>query len=584
MKITNYIISQMNEIIKNKEIKTVFQPIVSLKNGSVFGYEALSRITLKKCIFDIKEAFDIAREMNFLWTFELLCRKNAIKAAAEKPHYAKLFLNLEPDIIKDPSFKSGITVEKLRKNDIDYCDIIFEAAESYAIGDMEMYTEAVNHYREGGYGIAVTNVCSGYSGMNRLREINPQYIKLDIEIIKDIEKDETKKSYVSALSQFARDLGIPVIALGVENYEQLKTLIEIKIDYAQGGYLAEPSEKFEKISTEIREKIISLNNKYNKPGFIPTYLSTVKEICSKRPMLSPNAMFAEVYEIMNDPNVTETAIVDDNGAFMGILTKRQVLSALSGMYGYTLNMRKNAGEMMDTACLTVTDDTPVETAAKLAMARCQPYIYDSIPVIDGKTGEYCGFVSIKDLLLTAVNIQVQRATDCNPLTGLPGNIAIDERVEKLIGKNDPFAIIYFDLDNFKAYNDAYGFTNGDLMIKAVADTLKEYCCEGDFCGHIGGDDFVVITNGDRTESFCEEAFKQFSEKSRKLYSEDDRNRGYIVSRNRSGFVEEFPLATLSAAAITNRDHSFDSIKELSLVIAKTKKLAKQSVGNSLVIV
>ena len=584
MKINNYIISQMNEIIKNKEIETVFQPIVSLENGSVLGYEALTRITLKKCVFNIREAFDIAREMNYLWTFELLCRKNAIKAAAEKPHYAKLFLNLEPDIIKDPSFKSGITVEKLRKNDIDYCDIIFEAAESHAIGDMEMYMEALKHYRDGGYGVAVANVHSGYSGMNRLREINPQYIKLDIELIKDIEKDETKKSYVSALSQFARDLSIPVIALGVENYEQLKTLIEIKIDYAQGGYLAEPSEKFEKISTEIREKIISLNNKYNKPGFIPTYLSTVKEICSKRPMLSPNAMFAEVYEIMNDPNVTETAIVDDNGAFMGILTKRQVLSALSGMYGYTLNMRKNAGEMMDTACLTVTDDTPVETAAKLAMARCQPYIYDSIPVIDGKTGEYCGFVSIKDLLLTAVNIQVQRATDCNPLTGLPGNIAIDERVEKLIGKNEPFAIIYFDLDNFKAYNDAYGFTNGDLMIKAVADTLKEHCCEGDFCGHIGGDDFVVITNGDRTESFCEEAFKQFSEKSRKLYSEDDRNRGYIVSRNRSGFVEEFPLATLSAAAITNRDHSFDSIKDLSLVIAKTKKLAKQSVGNSLVIV
>lgn len=583
MKITNFIKSQMNEIIKEKEIKTVFQPIVSLGNGSVLGYEALSRITLKKCAFNIREAFDIARQMNYLWSFELLCRKNAIKAAVDKPQNAKLFLNLEPDIIKDPSFKSGVTVEKLRKNDIDYCDIIFEAAESYAIDDMEMYTESVNHYREGGYGIAVTNVCSGYSGINRLREINPQYIKLDMKIIKDIEKDETKKSYVSALSQYARDLGIPVIALGVENYDQLKTLVEIKIDFAQGGYLAKPSDKFEKISTEIREKIISLNNEYNKPGFIPTYFSTVKEICSKRPMLSPNAMFAEVYEIMNDPNVTETAIVDDNGAFLDILTKRQVMSALSGMYGYTLNMRKNAGEMMDTACLIVTNDTPVETAAKMAMARCQPYIYDSIPVIDGETKEYCGFVSIKDLLLTAVNIQVQRAADCNPLTGLPGNIAIDERVEKLIGKNEPFAIIYFDLDNFKAYNDAYGFSNGDLMIKIVADTLKEYCLEGDFCGHIGGDDFVVITNGDRTESFCQGAFQQFTEKSRELYSEDDRNRGYIVSRNRSGFVEEFPLATLSAAAITNRDQNFESIKELSLVIAKTKKLAKQNVGNSLVV-
>ena len=287
---------------------------------------------------------------------------------------------------------------------------------------------------------------------------------------------------------------------------------------------------------------------------------------------------------MNDTDVTETAIVNDEGVFLGVLTKRQVFRALGGMYGYTLNMRKSIGEVMDTSCLTLTNDTPVETAAKMAMARCQPYIYDSIPVIDALTKEYCGFVSIKDLLLSTLNIQVRRAADCNPLTGLPGNIVIDEKLEKLIGKKEPFAIIYFDLDNFKAFNDAYRFANGDIMIKTVADTLKEFCIDGDFCGQIGGDDFVVITNGDRTEDFCQDAFSHFSSKSRELYNEDDRNRGYIISKNRSGSVENFPLATLSAAAITNREHSFDSMEELSLAVAKTKKLAKQSVGNSLVIV
>ena len=122
------------------------------------------------------------------------------------------------------------------------------------------------------------------------------------------------------------------------------------------------------------------------------------------------------------------------------------------------------------------------------------------------------------------------------------------------------------------------------MIKMVAETLTEFCCEGDFCGHIGGDDFVVITNGDSIERFCQDVFRQFTDKSRYLYCEDDRKRGYIVSKNRSGFVEKFPLATLSAAAITNREHSFGSIKELSVVIAQTKKQAKQRSGNSLLVV
>lgn len=584
MMITDEIRNQMTEIIKSKAIKAVFQPIVSLKNGSVFGYEAFSKITLKKCSFNISEAFDIAREMKRLWAFELLCRKLSVKMAVDKPQNTKLFLNLDPDIVLDPEFRSGITVEKLEKNEINYGDIIFEAAESWAVSDIELFKSAFKKYRGQGYGVAVSNVCSGYSGINRILDVDPQYIKIDAEIIRDIEKDEMKRSFVSALAQFAGDLGIPLIAQGVESYKQLKTLIELKIDYAQGYFLAKPSEKFEKISQEVKKQIINLSNELNKAKFTPSYLSTVKELCSKKPILSPDAKFSEVYEIMNDPNATETAIVEDNGKFLGVLTKRQVLSALSGMYGYNLNIRKSVGEVMDTSCLTVTEDTPVETASKMAMARCQPYIYDSLPVVEGQTGEYRGFVSIKDLLLASVNIQVRRAADCNPLTGLPGNIVIDEKVETLIGSREPFAIIYFDLDNFKAYNDAYGFTNGDQMIKVVADTLTHFCCKGDFCGHIGGDDFVVITSGDRTESFCRDAFSQFSIKSRELYSEDDRNRGYIVSKNRSGFVEEFPLATLSAAAITNREHSFESIKELSIVIAKTKKLAKQSAGNSLVIV
>lgn len=495
MNITNEIQNQMTEIIKSKEIKSVFQPIVSLRNGTVFAYEALSRITLKKCSFNIGEAFEIAQELNCLWAFEKLCRINSIKMSSHKPKSAKLFLNVDPNIIHDPGFKSGVTHEKLEKNNLDCSDIVFEATERSAIKDLDTFKASLAHYKEQGFQVAIDDVGSGYSGINRIFEINPQFIKIDMEIIRDVENDELKRSFVAALSQFAKDSGIALIAEGIETSAQLETVISLKIDYAQGFYLARPSEKFEKISPEVKKEILRLNNTYNKPMYSPAYFNTVAGLCSKKPMIFPSTLFSDVYEIMNDPNITEMAIVDDDGKFLGVLTKRQVLQSLSGMYGYTLHARKNVSEVMDTTCLTVSPDTPIETAAKMAMARCQPYIYDSIPVIDSSTQKYIGFVSIKDLLLAAVDIQVKRAADCNPLTGLPGNIIIDERVERLIGNTKPFAIIYFDLDNFKAYNDAYGFTNGDMMIKMVSDILTHLCNPDDFCGHIGGDDFVVITNG-----------------------------------------------------------------------------------------
>lgn len=575
--------NQMMNIIKNKEIKSVFQPIVSLKNGSVLGYEALSRITAKRCTFSINEAFAVARGLNCLWDFERLCRVASIKAAADKPKTAKLFLNVTPDILTDSAFKSGVTYEKLEKYHIDCNDLVFEASEHFAIEDSTIFQDLLAHYREQGFRIAVDNVSSGLSGINHIFDASPQYIKIGIDIIRNIETDEMDRSFISALSQLAENSGIYLIAVGIETYGQMKAAIELGIDYGQGFYFAKPSEEFEKISSKIRQKIIRLSNEQDRLKLTHSCFSTVRELCSKMPVLSPDALFSDVYEIMSDPHITESAIVDENGSFLGILTRRQVLQSMSGMYGYTLHARKSVVDVMDASCLTITPDTPVETAAKMAMARCQPYTYDSIPMVDGKTQKYFGFVSIKDLLLSAVNIQVKRATDCNPLTGLPGNHMIDEKIEGLIGNKEPFAIIYFDLDNFKAYNDAYGFSNGDLMIKAVSEILTSVSLRDDFCGHVGGDDFVMITKGDRTEKLCEEIFEKFVQRSRSLYSREDCERGYIVSKNRKGLVENFPLASLSAAAITNRNKNFDSIQELSLVIAKTKKQAKQSTGNSLII-
>lgn len=218
----------------------------------------------------------------------------------------------------------------------------------------------------------------------------------------------------------------------------------------------------------------------------------------------------------------------------------------------------------------------------LAMNRSVSQVYEAIIVTDEQ--KYIGVVTVKDLLTTAINIQVKRATDANPLTGLPGNSAIQERILNIATGFNPFAIIYLDLDNFKAYNDAYGFTNGDLMIKILADSITECCNVQEFKGHIGGDDFVIITSSYNVNSLCGNIIKTFRRSIKTLYSEKDWTRGYILSQNRNGFSENFPIVTLSIAAVTNKEKRYQDVDEISKIIAETKKKCKQKCGNSVIIV
>lgn len=258
MKITKDIEKQMNQLLDEKKIKSVFQPIVSLKNGKIFGYEALSRITIKDSCFSIGEAFEIAEEMNCLWSLEHLCRVNSLKMSQNKPQEAKLFINVDPNIMQDPEFKSGVTCESLKKYNLNCDDIIFEATERSAIKNMEIFKSSINHYRKQGFRVAVDDVGSGYSGISRVFDVNPQYIKIDMSIIQGIENDELKRSFVSALSQFSKEAGIKLVAEGIETAEQLNAVIALKVDYGQGFYLKKPSENFENTSQSLCKEISEL--------------------------------------------------------------------------------------------------------------------------------------------------------------------------------------------------------------------------------------------------------------------------------------------------------------------------------------
>ena len=213
----------------------------------------------------------------------------------------------------------------------------------------------------------------------------------------------------------------------------------------------------------------------------------------------------------------------------------------------------------------------------MALERDESSLYDSVVVTHNN--RYMGVVTVKDLLQTAISIQGTRAVEVNPLTKMPGNIAIENEANNRIISNSKFGLIYLDIDNFKAYNDLYGFNNGDLMIKAVAECISESCMCGEFMGHIGGDDFIIITSHWELDELCKTIINKFINKIKILYTDEDLIRGRISSTDRNGNAAEFGIATLSMAVVTNRYKSFKKYDEISKELAFVKKRCKQINGN-----
>ena len=568
-------------ILENDAMTTVYQPIVSLKNGEVFAYEALSRHTLIQGDLAIDELFKIARRHNLLWELEKLCRSKALHNAIDCLKGKNLFLNVDAGTIRSPQFRSGFTSEILQQFNIQPEQIVIELTEQSAIKDLTGFIDIVSHYQTQGFNIAIDDFGSGYSGLDRVCTLSPMYLKLDMNLVRNIHKEPVKKSAVSSTVEFCRQSNIKVIAEGIENEEELSTLISLNVDYGQGYYLGRPQHSFQDLSDELKAKI---KHRYDRTllRYRPTVFGRISELGSQGLTINVNEASLVLYELLKkSPEITEVVVVDNNNSVCGLITRQQLFEKYSGMYGYNLSRKINVGTLMNLNSLVVDEQVTIDQVAELAMQRETDHVYDA--VIITREHQYLSTVSVKDILLNSIQLQVSRATDASPLTGLPGNQEIQRVIGHIYRRAEPWAIIYFDLDSFKAYNDAYGFTNGDLMLKALAETLKKHAPEDAFVGHIGGDDFVMVAHEYHLYELCQNIVHDFTDSIKPLYSINDWLQGYIVSKDRSGFPSNSPIATLSIAVLTNKTKQYDTLDEVSLEIAAIKKKCKQIEGHSCII-
>jgi len=194
-------------------------------------------------------------------------------------------------------------------------------------------------------------------------------------------------------------------------------------------------------------------------------------------------------------------------------------------------------------------------------------------------------------LVARVKTHIRRAKQVksfNPLTGLPGNILIEEEIKARVARpNNLFAVMYLDLDNFKAYNDVYGFLKGDEVIKLVAhimdQTVKELGNKDDFVGHIGGDDYIIISTPDKVDNLCQNIINKFDSTIPFFYAPDDRRNGFITTRDRKNNLVKYPIMTISIAVVTNMKRPINSHWDVADIASELKRFAKSQEGSIFVV-
>lgn len=569
------------KIVNTANIISVFQPIISLKDAKILGYEALSRGPKDSFMKNPEILINFAKQYNKLWELEELFRLKALEAIHNKGLDVKIFLNIDPKIIGSMKFKDSFTNEYLKKYNLKSENIIFEVTEKEKVVDRVEFRRYIEERKYENYRIAIDDFGMGYSGLGRVYDMKPDYIKIDMDIIRNINEDFTKQAIVKSLCEYSKLAGCSLIAEGIETKEELKILIEMGVQYGQGYFIQKPDEYIKPIESYIVDTIRKINmpksNEYNyniSRFNLNSITESLEAIEVDMLVCDVDSMFKKKQEILG-------VSVVDNEVVKGVVTRNSFYSKLGWQYGYSLYWNKPVSDIMNRDFLSIDYKTPIDIAIKLAMGRSEEVLYDHITVT--KESKYYGIVTVKDLIDKTIEMEVNTARNLNPLTGLPGNIIIEDKIQKCILSREKYAVLYFDLDNFKPYNDVYGFESGDKVLKSLANIITRNIPENEFVGHIGGDDFIAILNSWDIEDLCKDMIKEFDEFAKDCYDEEDKKNGHIITHNRHGVEEMFPFISLSIAGLTNKNKQFINVYAVAKEASKIKKKCKEYIESQYII-
>jgi diguanylate cyclase (GGDEF)-like protein len=578
------LLSRLNEIIERRQLNALFQPIINMQEGRIVGYEGLIRGPSDSPLHSPMNLFKVARANNRSVEVEHLCRRVVLERFAELKLPGKLFLNVSPEMLLQPQARHGETLGYIQQVGINPERVIIELTENQPTYDYDLLREAVMHYRGMGFRIAIDDLGEGFSSLRLWSELRPEYVKIDMHFIQGINQDPVKLQFVRSIQQIAEQSGTVVIAEGIEAQAELLLIRDLGIACGQGYHIARPQAN---PATELAPELALILNRDGvavypyKSAFGHTGVTALK-LLRIVPAATPDMTNNEVYNLFHRNPELEIIPVVADGIPLGLITRPDMVNRFAQPYLRELYGRKPCTIFMDSKPLITDKNASLQELSQVIVAADRHHLSNGFIITD--QGRYLGMGTGQDLMREITQMQINAARYANPLTLLPGNVPINEHIERLLRNGARFTACYADLDHFKPFNDAYGYRKGDDVIQMTARILAAHCdSDRDFIGHIGGDDFIVLFQSEDWEARCRTILDAFAAAIPDCYNDEDRKRGGYASEDRRGRKVFHPLITLSLGVVHAEAGRYPSHHQIATAASEAKKQAKKIAGNSLFI-
>ncbi|MCT7565206.1 EAL and GGDEF domain-containing protein [Aliarcobacter butzleri] len=560
------------EIIE--KLDYAFQPIIYSHSGKIYAVEALLRnVNEIPGLMSIDDLFDLAFNDDYLYELDLQLREKAIsKFAKIKQSNLKLFYNLDNRIIYNKNYSQGNTAKILKKYNLNKDSICFELSEKGTAIEQNALSTMLQRYKESGYKIAIDDFGIGVSGLKLLYFSEAHIIKLDRFFITNIDQDSKKKLFCSSIIEMAHIMGMQVIAEGIETAKEFYTCKDIGADFIQGYLVQKPTtniDKIEKIYKNIYS-LISEDKRASQKNFIDE-----KFIENILPLNVNTSLYDLFLHFKENTKSHFVPITDEFGNFLGIIYESDIKKISYSQYGLSLAQNRTFSSTLlkyIKPALSVEISWGIDKILEIYNLNSN----NSLGIFITSSDKYIGFINLNSLLTLSYKRNIEIATNQNPLTKLPGNNQIEKFIDKSFKKNqkDITHIIYFDFNDFKPFNDIYGFRQGDRAILIFSELLQKRYSKDSFIAHIGGDDFFVgLKNKDKEDIFelTSNVQDEFRNSAKNIYSKEDKKNGFIISKDRFNEKRRFELLSVSAAIIeinsksdiSNFDNTLNIIKKAS---------------------
>lgn len=572
-------VAELQRVLGARLLFPVFQPIIDFRVRAILGYEALIRGPEGSALEFPDQLFAAAGRAGLLLELEHACREASLRAFAAQRLAGRLFLNVTPGCLLDQKMMNGHTRELLAELGIAPNRVVIELTENQKITDMPGIQEALLHYRGRGFQIAIDDLGEGFANLRMWSELRPEFVKIDKHFVHGIADDRIKYHFVRAMQDLAEICNALLVAEGIERLADFNCLRDMGIACGQGYFIARPEglpirQLPGDVLAALGRQHMSLSPKGGGGSKMPTARTLLRPI-EPVPQDAINALVIARFEA--DPELDALPVVHQ-GLPVGMINRHHMIDRFARPFRKELFGRKSCEMFMDHAPLIVDQHATVQELALMLALAPKHYLSDGF-VVTGN-GQYLGVGSGHDLIATITEMQISAARYANPLTQLPGNVPINEHIDQMLKGDCVFIAAYIDIDNFKPYNDTFGYRRGDDVIHALGRLCGEIVDERlDFVGHIGGDDFFVIFQSTDWEMRCWQLCNLFADAMNGLLNLEEQALGGYMAENRRGELGFQALPTLSIGAVRVGPGECESHREVAAAASAAKKQAKKKSKN-----